>query len=218
MEKKHKGLFITFEGGEGVGKTTLIDRVFGELIQKGFAVMQTRAPGGTELGKHIRELLLHRDDFHLLKTPELFLFLADRAQHVEEMILPELESNKIVLCDRFNDSTMAYQGAARAFNKDDLRHFCSLATSHLVPDLTLFLDLDPVIGLERAKQKKGSSHDRIEQEEISFHTKVRQAYLDFATEEPDRFHIVDASLPSNEVFKQAMDEINLKLSSSLCLS
>lgn len=213
-------MFITFEGGEGVGKTTLIDSVYDSLLEKGFSVLKTRAPGGTEFGHHVRELLLHHDDFSIGSKSELFLFLADRAQHVEEVIMPSLEEKKVVLCDRFNDSTLAYQGAARSFPLDLLRTFCQFAVTDLEPDLTLFLNLDPTKGLERSKKSKpqGDSHDRIEREKITFHTKVHEAFLSFVEKEPERFHVLDANLDSEEVFARAMDEINPKLTAVPCSS
>ena len=213
-KRKNKGFFVTFEGGEGAGKTTLINRVYDYLTSKGNDVIKTREPGGTELGKHVRELVLHKEDYHPTKRSELFLFLADRAQHVEEMILPALEQEKIVLCDRFNDSTLAYQGAARSFDREVLKGFCAFAVNDLVPDLTLFLDLDPEIGLMRAKQGNEKAHDRLEKEELSFHVKVREAFLSFSKEEPYRFHVIDASQPTDTVFDLAIQEID----TALCLN
>ncbi|WP_420422568.1 dTMP kinase [Simkania sp.] len=218
--KKSKGLFITFEGGEGVGKTTLIERLYDHLREKGFSVFKTREPGGTEFGKHVRDILLHHEGYSFGKKSELFLFLADRAQHVEEKILPHLEENSIVLCDRFNDSTLAYQGVARCVDLELLRTFCKFAASDLTPDLTLFLDLDPAMGLERSRKSKklGDSHDRIEREKIAFHTKVREAFLGLAQKEPERFQVLDARLDSDKVFEQAMSEIQPKLECMSCLS
>lgn len=211
---KNRGCFVTFEGGEGAGKTTLINRVYDYLTSKGYAVIKTREPGGTVLGHHIRDLLLYKEEDQPTKKAELFLFLADRAQHVEKMILPALEQGKIVLCDRFNDSTLAYQGAARSFDPETLRHFCSFATSDLIPDLTLFLDLDPKIGLKRAEQGKGNVRDRLESEALSFHMKVREAFLSFSQKEPHRFHVIDAAQPTDKVFDIATQEI----SAALCLN
>ena len=211
MKRKNKGLFITFEGGEGAGKTTLIDRVFETLTTKGHSVVRTLEPGGTSLGREIRELLLHQKTSPVCSQSELFLFLADRAQHVQELIMPALEEGKIVLCDRFNDSTLAYQGAARSLNIELLQGLCLAATDGLVPDLTLFLDLDPSVGLKRAQQK--DAHDRLEQEDLTFHHKVREAFLFLAKEEPERFHVIDAEMDVKTVFEKAMKEID----SLLCL-
>lgn len=213
MNKQNKGFFITFEGGEGVGKTTLIERIYEELVQKGHATVKTREPGGTSLGREIRRLLLHQEECPVSKQSELFLYLADRAQHVQELIIPALTQGKIVLCDRFNDSTLAYQGAARALDIKLLRSLCSAATDSLVPDLTLFLDLDPKLGLERAQKK--NIHDRIENESLAFHTKVREAFLSLAKEEPDRFHIIDASQSIDRVYEAAIQEIEGLLCSNL---
>jgi len=209
LKRKNKGLFITFEGGEGAGKTTLINQVFDELTAKGHSVVRTLEPGGTSLGKQIRELLLHQKESPICRQSELFLYLSDRAQHVQELILPALEEGKIVLCDRFNDSSLAYQGAARALNIDLLRGLCLTATDGLVPDLTLYLDLDPKTGLTRAKKK--NTYDRLEAEDLSFHTKVREAFLSLAKEEPDRFHVIDASKDIASVYSAAKSEIDTLL-------
>ncbi len=206
MKKRSKGFFLTFEGGEGAGKTTLINRVYGVLTAKGHSVIRTLEPGGTSLGKEIRNLLLHQKKSPICRQSELFLYLADRAQHVQELILPALEEGKIVLCDRFNDSTLAYQGMARSLNVDLLRGLCLAATDGLIPHLTLYLDLDPKVGLVRAKQK--NTYDRLEEENLSFHTKVREAFLSLAKDEPDRFHVIDASKDIESVYTAAIGEIN----------
>lgn len=211
MKKKNKGFFITFEGGEGAGKTTLIDRIFEELAMRGLSVIKTREPGGTSLGKEIRKLLLYQETSPVSHQSELFLYLSDRAQHVQEVILPALEAGSIVLCDRFNDSTLAYQGAARAIDIDFVKKLCLAATEGLIPDLTLYLDLDPAIGLARAQKKQ--AHDRLEKESLEFHTKVRNAFLALAKEEPERFHIIDASQGVDAVFAQAISEVE----KALCL-
>lgn len=198
-----KGTFITFEGGEGAGKTTLIDSVFDALQERGLPVLKTRAPGGTQLGKEIREILLHKQDLAIGRRCELMLFLADRAQHVEELILPALQNGHLVLCDRFNDSTIAYQGGGRSFDEEDVYHLCQFASSGLIPDLTVYLDIDPLLGFERLK-KGGFAKDRIESEELSFHQKIRDAFHRIARKEPHRFHILDASPSPETVFNQAM--------------
>ncbi|QVL56746.1 MAG: dTMP kinase [Simkaniaceae bacterium] len=211
MKKRNKGLFVTFEGGEGAGKTTLINHVFDSLTAKGHSVVKTLEPGGTKLGKSIRELLLHQEETPVSKRCELFLFLADRAHHVHEVLIPALDEGKIVLCDRYNDSTLAYQGAARSLDVKLLRLLCAGATEGLTPDLTLFLDLDPKVGLQRAK--KNDVHDRLEKENLDFHTKVREGFHSLAEEEPERFHMIDASQDIDTVCAKAMTEIE----SVLCL-
>ncbi len=198
------GTFITFEGGEGAGKSTLIDRLFDKLKGEGLDVIKTRAPGGTRAGEVIRNLLLNKADVSLTARAELLLFLADRAQHVQEIILPALKKKQIVLCDRYNDSTVAYQGGARGLGEEETRKLCDFACQGLQPHLTLYLDLDPVIGLRRASQAK-SGTDRIEAETLLFHQNIRQAFHHIAEKNRKRFHILDASKPPEAVFEQAID-------------
>ena len=195
------GRFITFEGGEGVGKSTLIDRLYDHLKSEGRPVIKVREPGGTLLGDKIR-LLLQKKEYHTSNKSELFLFLASRAQHVQEVIAPALKEGKIVLCDRFNDSTLAYQGAARKFDETLVRDFCAFASADLVPDLTLFLDLDPHEGLSRVK--KAMALDRIEEETIDFHNRVRAAYLKLLSAHPDRIAKIDAALSPDAVFEASL--------------
>lgn len=202
-----KGFFITFEGGEGAGKSTLMERIFEDLSTNGFSVIKTRAPGGTKVGEAIRHLLLSKENMSLVPRSELLLFLADRAQHVEEVIKPALNQQKIVLCDRFNDSTIAYQGGARGFDDELVRGLCSFACDNLQPHLTIYLDLDPKIGFKRIKAD-GVHKDRIESETIDFHRKIREAFHKIAKKDTKRFKMIDASLSRDEVFKQAMQLIN----------
>lgn len=196
-----RGLLITFEGGEGAGKTTLINRLSQELEKMGHPVLRTRAPGSLKLGEKIRDLLLHSDDEEITPRSELFLFLADRASHVEREIRPALESGRIVLCDRFNDSTIAYQGFARGLGPSQVVAFCDFACNGLKPDLTFYLDLDPEIGLQRAKHLGPS--DRIESERPEFHRKIREAYLLIAKQEPKRVHVLNAAKPPEQVYNDA---------------
>jgi dTMP kinase len=207
---KKEGLFITFEGGDGAGKSTLIGKVFDHLEKEGQTVLKTRAPGGTEIGQEIRNLLLHKQGSPLSKRCELLLFLADRAQHVDQQILPALSEGKIVLCDRFNDSTVAYQGGARGLTPEIVSHLCQFACNGLTPDLTLYLDLDPKIGFERVK-KAGMTKDRIESETLEFHQKIRETFRQIAVSEPNRFVILDASKTAEEVFQLAKERIDALL-------
>ncbi len=193
-------MFISFEGGEGAGKSTLIQKIYEEFLKREKSVLLTRAPGGTMTGELIRHLLLHHDEKDISSRCELFLFLADRAQHVEQVILPALQDHRIVLCDRFNDSTVAYQGGARGFDPAWVRKLCHFATNNLEPDITLYLDIDPHEGLKRVQGSK----DRIEKEDIAFHQKIRMAYLEIAKKEPTRFYVLDASQPPDEVFRHAL--------------
>jgi dTMP kinase len=207
---KKSGCFITFEGGDGAGKSTLIDTVHRYLEKMGRPTFKTRAPGGTKVGETIRSLLLSKHDTPLSERAELFLFLADRAQHVEEVIRPALHHGQIVLCDRFNDSTVAYQGTARGFEPEWTRSLCDFASSDLEPDLTIYLDIDPVIGLSRV-MNLGADKDRIESEGIVFHEKIRKAFHDIARQEPQRFKILDASKSPGEVFEHSLEIIHAVL-------
>ncbi len=207
------GFFITFEGGEGAGKSTLIDRLYEKLRGEGLDLIKTRAPGGTRAGEVIRNLLLNKADVSLTARAELLLFLADRAQHVQEIILPALKKKQIVLCDRYNDSTVAYQGGARGLGEEETRKLCDFACQGLQPHLTLYLDLDPAIGLRRASQAKTGT-DKIESEALLFHQNIRQAFHQIAQKEKARFRILDASKTPDAVFEQAMELIGGLLSSS----
>ncbi len=207
---KRKGLLITFEGGEGAGKTTLIEKVFAYLQSKKHPVVKTRAPGGTPIGLSIRDLLLNQLEHTMSKRCELLLFLSDRAQHVDEFIAPALEKKQIVLCDRFNDSTIAYQSGARGFEEKWVRKLCEFACEKTKPDLTLYLDLDPKIGFARV-QKAGMAKDRIESETLRFHQSIRKAFHKIAKKEPKRFLILDASQSPEHVYKQAIEKINALL-------
>ena len=197
-------MFITFEGGEGAGKTTLIIQIAKTLSSKGKSVLVTREPGGTELGEAIREMLLHHKS-PISPYAELSLFLASRAQHVSNVIRPALASGKIVLCDRFNDSSIAYQGLARGLGMKETASFCHFI-SQIEPDLTLYLDLDPEEGLRRAKKTR--PQDRIEAEEVSFHKKIREGYLLIHQAHPERVHLLDASQDPQTVFTQAISLIH----------
>lgn len=188
---KMRGAFFTFEGPEGAGKTTVIAALAEWLRERGRAVCVTRQPGAAA-GGAIREILLHGE--HLEPLAEVFLFLADRAQHVATVVRPALERGEVVLCDRYADSTVVYQGHARGLDRDRLRDWNEVATGGLVPDLTLLLDLPPEIGLARAT--KG---DRLDRESLTFHQRVRQGFLAEAERQPARWRVVDARRPLAEV-------------------
>lgn len=206
----NKGLFITFEGGEGAGKTTLIDKIEQELKNRGVPVVRTREPGGTKLSEQIRHWLLDKSfDITVGDKAEMLLFLSARAQHLEELILPALAQGKVVLCDRFNDSTVVYQGVARGLGFDYVQKLCTLACG-IEPDLTLFLDLDPRIGLARTRRThkdtaKAGEMDRIESEKLEFHEKVRQGFLKLAASNTQRIHVLDATQSRDDVFSHALE-------------
>ena len=198
--------FITFEGGDGAGKTTLIDKVFRYLDEQGHKVVRTRAPGGTQIAAEIRQLLLKKHTEAMSPRCELFLFLADRAQHVDHCIQPSLEAGNVVLCDRFNDSTLAYQGA-RGFNTEELQKLLRFASDDLTPDLTFYLDLSPEIGFERTKNRR-TGYDRIESEALAFHKNIRRAFQQIAKKEPERLFQINAELSLEQVFHQAKKKID----------
>lgn len=190
------GCFITFEGIEGCGKTTQIGLAASFLRGLGLPVTTTREPGGTVIGGRIREILLHRENTHLSPAAELLLYGADRAQHVAEIIQPALALGDIVLCDRFSDATIAYQGIAREAGVETVRFITDYAARGLAPDLTILLDIDTIQGLARARQRAASTtatDDRFEREALSFHERVRNAYLLLARQEPARFKVIDAA-------------------------
>lgn len=195
-----KGVFITFEGGEGAGKSTLIEEVARQLAQEGHSILKTREPGGTPMGEQIRKILLQGET--MTPQAELCLFLAARAEHIDRVIGPALEEHKIVLCDRFNDSSVVYQGAARGLGMEKVTQFCSFISQGLTPDLTLYLDVPPQLGLARAKARQG--HDRIEAETIVFHDRIRQAYLQIHKAQHNRFHLIDAQESIPQVYEHAM--------------
>lgn len=198
---QHKGHLITFEGGEGVGKTTLIDALYQYLKNSRLDVIKTRAPGGTEIGQLIRKILLNQHKEKMSCICELFLFLADRSQHVAELIIPSLKQGKIVLCDRFNDSTIAYQAAGRHQEEEWVKKLCLFASLNVPVNLTFYLDLDPELALKRVDRMK--DRDRIEAENSAFHKKIRQAFHSIIEKDPKRFVILDASLDPSEVFEIA---------------
>jgi dTMP kinase len=209
--------FITFEGGDGSGKTTQVQAVEGYLREMGRSCVVTREPGATSLGRMIRKVLLEVADSQIATSTELFLYLADRAQHVNEVITPALNSGKIVLCDRFSDSTLAYQGYGRGLDLDWLRRLNSTATGRLNPDLTLLFDCPVEIGLARAARRGAQreidrpAEDRFEREKREFHEKVRQGFLEMARCEPERFRIIDALRSVPEVFSQIREIIDREL-------
>jgi len=189
------GLFITFEGGEGSGKTSQLRPLLAYLRSTGKDVVETRDPGGTSIGKQIRALLLDRDT-RMAPATELLLYEASRAQLVQEIIRPALAAGRVVLCDRFTDSTVAYQGYGRGLDLHCIARLNALATDGLRPDLTFLLDLDPAVGLLRATQRvaeRQAQRDRIEGEVLAFHQRVRTGYRTIAAAEPQRVIVLDAS-------------------------
>lgn len=184
-------MFITFEGPEGSGKSSQLPALAEFLETLGYKVVRTREPGGTKIGDQIREVLVRMENAELHPRTEILLFLAARAQLVEELIIPSLEEGKVVLCDRYGDSTLAYQGYGHGLDLDRLRSMLQFATAGLKPDLTILLDVDVLTGLKRKKAK--DEWNRLDAFELSFHERVRNGYHELAAEEPERWRIVDAS-------------------------
>lgn len=202
--KLKKGIFISLEGIEGTGKTTQARLLSERLAQKGYDVVLTHEPGGTIIGNRIREILLHVDHGEMSYMTELLLYNAARAQHLSEKILPALNEGKIVITDRFTDSTVAYQGYGRGIDISLVMSIDNIATGGIKPHLTILFDLDAEAGLKR--NKGINKVDRLELEDIEFHRKVQEGYINIADKEPERIKIVDASMPL-EIVEQKVWEI-----------
>lgn len=190
------GLFVTFEGGEGTGKTTQLKALQAALRATGRDALETRDPGGTPIGNQVRAILLDRENVRMTAPTELLLYEASRVQLVQEVIRPALVAGRIVLCDRFTDSTVAYQGYGRGLDLGLVARLNALGADGLAPDLTFLLDLDPAVGLARAAERLSSprkAEDRMEGETLAFHQRVRVGYHALAAAEPARFAVLDAS-------------------------
>jgi dTMP kinase len=190
------GLFITFEGTDGSGKTTQIRRLIDRLRAAGRAVVEAVEPGGTPIGAHIRSILLDPASRNMSATAELLLYFASRAQNVHEVIRPALSRGEIVVCDRFTDSTLVYQGAGRGLGEDVVRTLHRISCGTLQPDVTIYLDIDLETSLERAharnREQTHLRESRLDEESVEFHRAVRDAYLALAAAEPNRFRVIDA--------------------------
>ena len=203
----HEGvMFITLEGGEGAGKTTQVVHLAGFLARQGVKSILTREPGGTVLGKQIRSLLLNPDHTGMAAETELLLYMADRAEHVHTIIRPALAAGTTVLCDRFFDATLVYQGVARGLAAEWIGQLHDLVFDGLRPDLTLLLDLPPEVGLARARRQlekgvRSKRESRFEDETLVFHQRVREGYLALAHQEPGRFRVIDAGQDELRVWK-----------------
>ena len=206
------GILISFEGSEGCGKSTQIRRLADRLEEIDHReVIVTREPGGTVIGEDIRHLLMHADSSQsIFPETELLLFAASRAQHVRELILPEVTEGKIVLCDRFLDSTTVYQGVARQIADDPITQINSFAVGEMIPDLTIVLDIPAEVGLERIKHRVSDMPDRMEKENVEFYGKVREGYLHLAKNLPERFYVVDGLGEPDEVEILIWNEIHAR--------
>lgn len=209
-----RGVFISLEGIEGCGKSTQAKMLYEYLLQNENCVILTREPGGTPIAEKIRDLLLDPKNDNMATVTELFLYLASRAQHVEQVIIPALKDNKIVVCERFNDATYAYQGFARGLDMNLLINLNKIATDGLEPDLTILLDLEVEEGLLRAEKLK-NHRDRLESESIDFHNRVRDGYLTIAQNNPKRVKIIDANGSINDVHLRIRHCLNEILSANI---
>jgi dTMP kinase len=204
-------VFISFEGIDGVGKSTQADLMQNYLAAKGLEVTRTLEPGGSDLGVEIRHLLLHRKGEVSVRS-EALLYAADRAHNVASIIRPALAKGQIVISDRFLDSSVAYQGAGRELDLTEVRNLSLWAVDNLLPDLTILLDLDAAVASIR-RGKTGAEPDRLESEKISFFEAARNTYLELAKNEPKRFHVVDASQDPNSIWKQIQPRLDTLLES-----
>lgn len=210
-------MFITFEGTEGSGKSTQLGLLAKVLREHRIPHLVTREPGGSRLSTQLRHWILNKLDYNLMPETELFLFLADRAQHVKEVVEPALAEGKVVLCDRYTDSTLAYQGGGRGFELGRLSLLNETASGGLKPDLTLLFDLPVEVGLRRA-MGRGKGKDRMEREALAFHRRVRKVFLELARKEKGRFVLLDAAqsqaMVYQEMLERLIDRLPLKRSRS----
>jgi len=200
-------MFITFEGGEGSGKTTAIKRIIAELESRGYEVILTREPGGTPIGEQIRNVILDKENTAMDPRTEALLYAASRRQHLVEKILPAIKEGKVVLCDRYLDSSLAYQGGARNLGIEEILNVNLYATEGFEPDITFLFDIEPELGLARIAANAGREVNRLDVEKLDFHHKVRESFHKVAAMFPNRFRIIDASKGPDEVFNAAFQEI-----------
>ncbi|SIN94844.1 dTMP kinase [Carnobacterium alterfunditum] len=208
-----KGIFITIEGPDGAGKTSVIKELIPMLVKTvQQEIVATREPGGSRIAEEIRELILNPENTEMDIRTEALLYAAGRRQHLIEKIIPALEAGKVVICDRFVDSSLAYQGVARGIGVSEVAKINQFATENLSPDLTLYLDIEAHLGLERINQnKENRQFDRLDQETLEFHEKVRSAYLDIAKEQSERVVQIDASQELEKVVEECYQTIIKKI-------
>ena len=202
-----QGIFITFEGPEGAGKTTVLSKLSDALLEQGFKVLQTREPGGISISEQIREVLLNKDNVSMDERTEALLYAAARRQHLVEKVLPALENGYMVLCDRFIDSSLAYQGYARGLGVESVYEINRFAIDETMPNLTLYFDIDPKEGLARIQSNQNREVNRLDMEKLSFHEKVREGYLMLVDRFPERIKVVDASASIDMVLEKSLKVI-----------
>ena len=204
-------MFITLEGPEGSGKTSAAKKIVSELERLGYQVLFTREPGGTPIAEQIRNVILDKANTKLDARAEALLYAASRRQHLVEKVLPALQAGKIVICDRYIDSSLAYQGGARGLGIDEVLNINLFATENKFPDLTLLFDLDPEIGLERINLNKNREVNRLDLEKLDFHKKVRKTFLELSKIYQDRYVVIDASQDEIHVSHDAIEAILKRL-------
>jgi dTMP kinase len=204
-------MFITFEGGEGAGKSTAIKRIVEKLTSEGYEIVLTREPGGTPIAEEIRNVILDKKNTAMDPRTEALLYAASRRQHLVEKVIPALKEGKLVLCDRFLDSSLAYQGGARGIGIDTVYNMNLFATEGMLPDLTILFDIKPEEGLARIAANSQREVNRLDVEKLTFHNKVRDSFHELAKKFPERFVIVDASKTPDEVFEDAYKAIEDRL-------
>jgi len=206
-----ESLFITFEGPEGAGKTTIINMVTEEFHKIGLNFISTREPGGIRIAENIRNIILDPKNTEMDIRTEALLYAAARRQHLAEKVLPALEEGRIVLCDRFIDSSLAYQGVGRGIGIDEIYQINEFAINGLMPHLTIYFDLDPKIGLQRVHQADEREINRLDLEELDFHLKVQSGYYEIIKREPNRFKVIDASRSIEEVYEATLQAVLEKI-------
>ena len=200
-------MFITIEGPEGSGKTTTTTFVVNKLKELGYNVIRTREPGGTPIAEQIRNIILDKNNVNMDPRTEALLYAASRRQHLIEKVWPEVKKGNIVICDRFLDSSLAYQGGARGLGIENILNINMFATEGTFPDLTLLFDIPPELGLERISLNSDREINRLDLEKLDFHNKVRDSFLKLAKQYPERFVIINASKSQNEVADEALNVI-----------
>lgn len=207
----NKGCFIVFEGGEGSGKSTILEMIYNWMIENNIDCIKTREPGGIKIAEQIRSVILDKDNTEMDGRCEALLYAAARRQHLVERVIPALESGKVVLCDRFLDSSLAYQGHARGLGIDEIYEINKFAIDGYFPDLSLFFDLNPQVGLERINRNKDREVNRLDLEKMDFHNKVREGYNILLQRGNNNMIKIDASKSIDEVFESVKESIELYL-------
>ncbi len=195
-----KGTFITFEGPDGSGKSTTIEKVKEYLSENNIDYISTREPGGIDISEQVREIILNRNNTSMDSRTETLLYAASRRQHLIERVIPALEENKVVICDRFIDSSLAYQGYARGIGVDEVMRINEFAIDKYMPNFTFYLDIEPILGIERISRSDNREVNRLDLEKIDFHNKVREGYLMLLEKYPNRIVKIDASQDIESVF------------------